>query len=308
MSGQPRSSRPAAAPLERLGFVGAGRLAQALAPALDQAGWTVCAVSSRSLESARALARQLPRSTAVAGAQEVAGLADVVFLTVPDAAIATVASQIAWRSGQGAVHCSGAWGPELLPGADTGGAQAGSFHPLQTFAGGRPAASPFLGITISLEAPDPLRQSLLAMTQALGARPLTLLSSARALYHASAVLAGNYLVTLLAAAAALWPEFGLSEQEGLSALLPLVRTTLDNVARLGPSAALTGPAARGDVASVRRHLEALMVHAPDTLELYRQLGLRTLALADDSAHGLTAASDLRELFASDTNTRRTTCV
>jgi predicted short-subunit dehydrogenase-like oxidoreductase (DUF2520 family) len=101
---------------------------------------------------------------------------------------------------------------------------------------------------------------------------------ARPLYHASAAFASNYLVTLLAAAARLWQPLGGSEPQALEALLPLVRTTLDNVERTGTANALTGPISRGDVRTVRRHLKALAHDAPDLLPLYRELGSQTLPL------------------------------
>ncbi|MCX6101238.1 MAG: DUF2520 domain-containing protein, partial [Candidatus Bipolaricaulota bacterium] len=99
------------------------------------------------------------------------------------------------------------------------------------------------------------------------------------LYHVSAVLASNYLVTLLDLASALWPELGATREEGLRALLPLVRGTIENVDRLGIPAALTGPIARGDAGTVAHHLEVLGELAPHVVPVYKELALHTVSVA-----------------------------
>jgi predicted short-subunit dehydrogenase-like oxidoreductase (DUF2520 family) len=120
----------------------------------------------------------------------------------------------------------------------------------------------------------------------------------RALYHASAVLASNYVVTLLKLASDLWLRFGYDRATALQALLPLLRGAVVNLETLGLPAALTGPVARGDVESVRRHIEALAQAAPELLGVYTTLGNETVpvALAGSGLDEETAAR-LRELFA-----------
>jgi len=208
-------------------------------------------------------------------AQAVVDAADLVFLAVPDAAIAIVAAALHWRAGAAAVHCSGAFGLELLGAAAQQGAAVGAFHPLQTLPGGE---TNFGGITIAIEASaSELARMLAGMAEALGARPLGLPDGARAVYHASAVLASNYLIGLLAEAASLWETFGLSREQGLQSLLPLAKQTVANLERLSPEEALTGPIARGDVETVARHVQALPTAGLKAL--YRQLALHTIPLA-----------------------------
>ncbi|HLQ33423.1 MAG TPA: DUF2520 domain-containing protein [Chloroflexota bacterium] len=258
-----------------IGFVGAGRLASVLAPALRRAGYDVPAIASRTFDEAQQLAHKLPGTHAVPAPQAVADAVDLVFLTVPDDAIAEAAGAIRWRPGMAAVHCSGAASLELLTSAAEQRAQTGAFHPLQTFVAGQ---ADLAGVTVAIEASGDLLGTLAAMAEALGCRPLQLPPGAKPLYHASSALAGNYLVTLLAQAARLWQPFGCSEADALGALLPLVKTAVANVERLGAKAALTGPIARGDAGTVRRHLQALEQEAPDLIPLYCELGLKTLPL------------------------------
>lgn len=260
----------------RIGIIGAGRVAAVLAPALAQAGYEVVAVASRQPDSARALAARIAGCRAVGSAQEVADAADLVFLTVPDEGIAQVAGSLNWRLGMAAVHCSGAAGLEPLSSAAQQGADVGSFHPLQTFAG---VEVPLAGVTVAIEATGALLASLDRMALALDCRPIQLPEGARALYHASATIASNYLVTLLRQAARLWEPLGCSESEALATLLPLVKTTVANIESVGLRSSLTGPIARGDSGTVGQHLQALRNNAPDLVEMYRELGRKTLPLA-----------------------------
>ena len=267
--------------MERLGFVGAGRAGTALARGLAAVGWPVVAVSSRTAAHAEALAACLPEAArALPDAQGVADAADVVFLTVPDAAISAVAEAIAWTRGQGVVHASGVESTAPLAAAARQGALAGSFHPLQTFAAVPPpdALAPFVGVTCALEGDHTLLPRLEAMARALGARPQALPPETKLLYHTAAVLASNYLVTLLHLAADLWRTFGVPEREATEALLPLVRGAIDNVAAHGAVEALTGPIARGDAGTVEKHLAALAAARPEALATYRALGRATLEL------------------------------
>lgn len=288
------------APSVRLGFVGAGSVGRTLAAGLAERGYRVVAVCSRGGASAGALAARLPGCLAVETAQEVADLAELVFLAVPDDAIAAVAAGVRWRQGRGVVHCSGAAGREVLASAAGGGARTGVFHPLQTFASGEGHAERLAGVAFCIEAEGELEAELEAMARALGGWPLRLPPGVKALYHASAVVASNYLVTLVERASALWEPMGLSRETALQALLPLVRGTLANLERVGLPGALTGPIARGDVGTVRRHLAALEAAAPELLPLYRTLGLETVPLA--RARGTLAeeaATVLREVLGSN---------
>ncbi|MDE3075367.1 MAG: DUF2520 domain-containing protein [Chloroflexota bacterium] len=271
----------------RIGFVGAGRAGSALALALAQSGEAVVAAASRDLRTARSLADRIPGCRAVGSAQEAADGSDLVFLTVPDDAIGPLVESLFWRTGVAVVHCSGAAGREILEPAGRRGAETGAFHPLQTFPSVG-AMARLDGCTFAVEAEPPLLRELTRLAEGMGGRALALPAGSRPLYHTSATLASNFLVALLAGAAGLWAKFGLSPEQAVEALLPLVRSTIDNVGRLGPRAALTGPIARGDVGTVRRQVEALRTAAPDMIGLYRELALLTVEIAFEKGT-LTAA-------------------
>jgi predicted short-subunit dehydrogenase-like oxidoreductase (DUF2520 family) len=262
----------------RIGIIGAGRVGTGLALCLARAGRGVVAVTSRSAASARALARRVRGARAVSSAQEVADLAELVFLTVPDDAISTVASGIRWRKGSACVHCSGAGDLDLLAKAASDGARTGGFHPLRMF--GEPGKSFELrGCAVAIAGAAPLAKELARLARALGARPLHLPESGRALYHIGANFSGAFVVALIAETVALWEMLGIPEKEAMRALLPLLHGSADNVEKLGLAGALGSVVARGDVGVIRKHLEALGASAPGSLDLYRLLTLRTVPLA-----------------------------
>jgi predicted short-subunit dehydrogenase-like oxidoreductase (DUF2520 family) len=110
---------------------------------------------------------------------------------------------------------------------------------------------------------------LTAIIVALDGRAIRLTAADRAPYHLAAVLASNYIVTLLAAAAQLWGTFGARPETALEALLPLTRATVEQLEMVGLPDALTGPIARGDFGTVRTHLDWLTAHTASTPELLR---------------------------------------
>jgi predicted short-subunit dehydrogenase-like oxidoreductase (DUF2520 family) len=261
----------------RLGIVGAGRVGTGLALSFTRAGCRIVAVASRSAVSARRLARRVRGARAVSP-QEVADSADLVFLTVSDDAIAAVASGIRWRERSACVHCSGAGDLDLLAKAAADGARTGGFHPLRMF--GEPGKSFELrGCAIAIAGPEPLARELARLARAVGGRPLRLPEGGRALYHIGANFSGAFVVALIAETIALWKKIGIPEKDAIAALLPLLHGSAGNVAKLGLAGALGSVVARGDVGVIRRHLDALAKDAPEALELYRLLSLRTVPLA-----------------------------
>src|SRR5260221_196486 len=260
-----------------LGFIGAGRAGTGLASSFARAGVNVVAIASRQIASAQRLAKRV-RGARACAPQEVADGADMVFLTVPDDTIEAVAASVKWRTGSACVHCSGAAELDALKKAVADGALAGGFHPLHMF--GEPGESDGLaGCTIALAGPDALVRKLEGLARALGAKPLRLPEGGRALYHAAANFSGAFVIALIQETIALWGRLGIAEADALAALLPLLRGPADNVERMGAAGVLGSGVARGDIGTIRRHLDALAREAPESLELYRILSLRTLPLA-----------------------------
>jgi predicted short-subunit dehydrogenase-like oxidoreductase (DUF2520 family) len=209
----------------------------------------------------------------------VADASQLVFVTTPDDVIAPVVAGIHWHSGQSVVHCNGAASTDILEPARGFGAHVGAFHPLQTFASVSHAIDNIPGSTFAIEAEEPLLAILKEMASDLEGNWVILGAGDKVLYHAAAVVACNYLYTLVKLATDLWKTFGVPTPQATQALLPLLRGTLNNVENVGLPHCLTGPIARGDLGTIGSHLTALKREAPSLLSTYRELGLQTIPIA-----------------------------
>jgi len=262
-----------------IGFIGAGTVGTALAVLLSRKGYPVVAVSSRTKASAEKLARRITNSRVAENSQDVADAADLVFITTPDDVIATVAAEIKWRPENSAVHCSGAASTDILEPARRTGARVGSIHPLQSFAGVDQAIANIPGSTFAIEAEGPLLATLKEIAASLDGIAIELKASDKVLYHAAAVMACNYFVTLVKLSTDLWQTFSVPAEQATKALLPLIRGTVNNLDKIGFPNCLTGPIARGDTGTIKKHLEALQKSAPAILPAYKELGRQTIPIS-----------------------------
>ncbi len=263
----------------KLGFIGAGTVGTALSIRLSQRGYQVTAVSSRSRSSAEKLAESITGCRTVDTGQAVADAADLVFITTPDDAIGRVASEVRWHPRQSVVHCSGADSNAPLEPARKSGAAVGAFHPLQTFASVKQAFDNIAGSTFALEAEEPLLTTLKEMAATLDGDWIELKATDKVIYHAAAVIACNYLVTLVKLATDLWKTFDVPPDQATRALLPLLRGTIHNIDTIGIPQCLTGPIARGDTGTIKKHINALQEVAPAVLTPYCELGRQAIPIA-----------------------------
>ena len=235
-------------------LIGPGRAGCTFAAALVDAGWTMIGVAGRAPD-ADSVVRAAERYQAVAGTGvEVVESAALVVIATPDGVIGEIAAEVAEAVMPSSlvIHLSGA---VALAALDDVVARIGALHPLHTMptknvdrpAEERPGAE-LIG-TWCATAGDP---EVDVIARSLGMIPFPVLDVDRARYHAAACIASNHLVALLA-------QVETSTNVPLEAFLPLVAATVENVAELGPAAALTGPVARGDVETVRAHLRAIPV-------------------------------------------------
>ena len=292
----------------RIGIIGAGAVGTTLARALAARGATIAAIASRTPANAEALAAQIPGSRSVAPA-DLPAAADLILLAVSDAAIPQLAEMLPWRAGQSVTHLSGAHGADVLAAIAVHGAYPAALHPLMTFT--RPARDVPVatllqrlnGCSWALEAENPmLANSLAALVAALDGSIIHLAPEQRMPYHITGVLASNYVVTLIAAAVRLWEPFATPEA-ALHALLPLLRGAGENLDTTGLPTALSGPIARGDVATVAAHLAWLDAESEKTpgMSLLRDayIALAELSIPVALAKGtltVEAATTLRALW------------
>lgn len=264
----------------RVAIIGCGRLGATLARAFDAAGVQVAAVANRHAEVAEALAGEMKACVALS-AEQAAQAAALVFLCVPDDAIAPQCAALPWRAGQAVVHCSGATELTALAAARAAGAMVGGFHPLQIFSDPGLALQRLPGCSVAIESDEAsLRATLQELAQRLQLVPLTLRAGQRAAYHGAASFAASFLLSMLDEAGQVWGEaLGFTPEQTLHALLPLARSTLEAAERRGLAGAQAGPISRGDVGVVAAHLQALDALGGAHGEFYREFSRRQLALA-----------------------------
>ena len=264
-------------------ILGSGKLGTALAKHLITAGYELAGLTSKSETSAQETAQIIGTDKYGHPPCKITVTADVVFITTPDGMIADACKKLVNHNGlkKGAVvlHCSGAHPSTILSSARDAGFFIGSMHPLQSFASKQLAGNPFEGIIISVEGDDKAVSEAKQMATDLGAKCITIRTDAKTLYHASAVVASNYLVTLLEMAIKFMETAGISAEEAFLVLKPLVNGTLLNIEKVGIPEALTGPIARGDAQTVKEHMTAIISRKPDMIELYKILGQYTVGIA-----------------------------
>jgi predicted short-subunit dehydrogenase-like oxidoreductase (DUF2520 family) len=236
----------------RVGIVGPGRVGNALARALRDAGVEV--------------EGPLGRGERPAGC-------DAILLCVPDGEIAT-AAEVVTAAAPLVGHTSGATPLSTLAHA---GVAAFGLHPLQTVAH-QGVRFEGVGAAVAGSTPEALAFAS-GLAERLGMTPFEIDDDGRAAYHAAASMASNFLVTLQAASETIAAGAGLGREEARALLAPLVRQTVENIAELGPEEALTGPVARGDDATVATQRAAIEEVAPELLDLFDEFVRRTRDLA-----------------------------
>jgi predicted short-subunit dehydrogenase-like oxidoreductase (DUF2520 family) len=256
-----------------------------MAKLLNRSGYPVSGVVTSRLETARASAEATGADRYSERPWEITPEGEVVFITTPDDMIAPVCREIAdhegFREDMVVLHCSGALSSDILEPARGSGASVATLHPLQSFASIDQAIRLVPDSFCAVEGDDQALPIVRQIVEDVGGILLEITPEKKMLYHAAAVVASNYLVTLIGLATELNKSAGLATDVSFSALLPLIKGTLSNIRLKGIPDALTGPIARGDVATLTAHLEAMAKDIPEALSLYRCLGLNTVEVAKE---------------------------
>lgn len=261
--------------MTRVGVIGAGRVGAVLAAALRAQGHEIVAVAAESTLS-RERAHTLLPGVPICKPTEVARRSDLLLLTVPDDMLANVATQLvgagAIKAGARIVHTSGRHGLAVLDVVRAVGAHPMAVHPAMTFSGTSVDLGRLSGCVFGVTVDDVDRDEAADLVRAFSGTPMWVAEQNRTLYHAGMAHGANHLVTLVAQSMDLLARAGADDPA--AALRPLLTAALDNALAHG-DAALTGPIVRGDVNTVRAHVEGILGSAPDTLPSYVTLARAT---------------------------------
>ena len=283
--------------MTRIGVIGAGRVGAVLASALRSAGHEIMAAAGESTASRTRMETLLPGVPRLKPT-DVARSSDLLLLTVPDDMLGNVVTTLAGagaiRPGQYVVHTSGRHGLAVLEPARRLGAHVVAMHPAMTFTGTAVDLDRLPGTVYGLTAAAGERDVVESLVADLGGTPMWVPEEMRTLYHAGLAHGANHLVTLVTEAMEILSASGADDPAGI--LRPLLTAALDNALEQG-DAALTGPIVRGDLGTVRAHLEDITANSPQTLASYVALARATLdrAVTDGRVVPLRAAR-IRELL------------
>ncbi|MBW2642383.1 MAG: DUF2520 domain-containing protein [Deltaproteobacteria bacterium] len=263
-------------------IVGCGKVGTAMGRNFINAGYRLIGLSCNTQESAQKAANILSTDNFTKASWEITKGVNIVFITTPDGVISNACNEIAQKNGFDnntvIFHCSGALPSTILFSAKACGASIGSMHPLQSFAVGCSDAT-FKNVIVTIEGEKDAVNAAKQITEDLGSTCLTIKTEAKTLYHASAVVASNYLVTLQDFALKLIKKAGISGDDAFKVLSPLIKGTLSNIKNVGTIKALTGPIARGDIETITKHLDEIGEKTPNLLLLYKILAQYTVDIA-----------------------------
>lgn len=274
--------------LSRLNVVGCGRLGRSIAKLfLDSGVIREVAVCNRSLESGRGAVTAIGAGVAYAAIRDMPPGA-LWLVGSGDQAIPEVVEKIKGeaRLAHASVvfHCSGVVSSAELAPLRARGCSVASAHPVRSFANTEMSVRDFGGTFCGIEGDERALSILGEIFSRVGGKVFIIPTDAKLVCHAGHVFASNYLVSLLQVARDLYVAAGIPEEISWSLMEPLVRGTVDNIMRLGPQGALTGPIARGEGDVVARQRDALARDSVPLAELYSRLGVVALSIAQ--ARGL----------------------
>ncbi len=247
-------------------------------------------ISSRSMES-------LNRAKKILGSKaddviftrenhKAVALANCILICTPDDVINSVCSDIFKEKSKDfknyyAIHFSGSKSLEVLNSARAAGAEIASIHPLKSFASIQEAIKSLpgtvFGITYSSAESKKMAEFLV---KSLGGEIIEVENNKKTLYHAAACVASNYLVTLINYAVLIHKKMGIKPEDSLKGLMGLVEGTVSNIKKMGTEKSLTGPIARGDVGTIKEHINSFNeFFSKEDAALYRMMGIETSKIA-----------------------------
>lgn len=268
-------------------IVGAGRVGISLGKQLRELGWRIGLVVTRSKATARAAVRRIGAGKPLDRLTADVCAADVILFATPDDALPGIARNLARIArtgckGKVALHTSATLDRSALTPLARLGAATGSLHPMQAFGG---KVIPTLkGVIFGIEGDAKARRLAQSIAKSLGGIPVVIETADKPAYHAAAVMAGGSIYPILEAGLELLMSVGFTRERASQTLLPLLRQIFDNIERIGPRAAWTGPLSRGDYAVVAKHMNALRRYPPEFRKSYAALAeLAAQVLARDPA-------------------------
>ena len=272
---------------KKIGIIGTGRLGKNLLYYLIEKKVEISGIFNLNLETSDKT-REITGAKVFTNQDELIKSSEIIFITTPDDIIEKTAFAISKSnteiSNKIFFHSSGSLPSTILSSLKNKGGFTASLHPLQSFAGLSASKNPFKGIIMGIEGDNEAVDIGKNLAILLGSIPYTLKTEGKTLYHAAAVIASNYLVTLTDISLSFLEAAGIEKENGLQIITPLIKGTLDNIVSKGTGKALTGPVARGDNKTIESHRKSILHSIPKMDNFYKIMCEHTVKLAKESGH------------------------
>lgn len=269
--------------MHTVSIIGVGRIGGALALALERKAYSIENLIYKEREKVQTIQGKLKSKPQLFSIDDAGKIeSNVIFICTQDAEIGNVAGILAakLRHQPFVFHTSGALSSEILKELKNIGCPTGSIHPLVSISDARFGVDRFRGAYFCVEGEAEAVAQAEQIVADLGGSAFSVETNYKTLYHAAAVVACGHLVALLDASFEMLEKCGLEAEQAKRILLPLIKSTVENLELQTPAAALTGTFARADVETFERHVKALEKNvSPEIMEIYLLLGLRSLPLA-----------------------------
>ncbi|MBU1638394.1 DUF2520 domain-containing protein [bacterium] len=254
-------------------LIGPGAVGRTLTRAMVKSDYRLLTVIGLDTSADRRFAREMGVKWSDS-LQQLPTETGLILVAVPDSQLRKVATGLArqklpWKK-IAVLHTAGALGVEVFTRLERLGAGVGACHPFMTFPSrGRPPA--LEGVTFGIDGNEAGLRAARKLARSLGGKPLEISGQQRVLYHLAAVLSCGMVSANLLMAQQVLCSLGMSEKRALETILPISAGTLSNIKELGVRDAMTGPAVRGDTATIRSHLADLKKLDPELAKVYREI-------------------------------------
>lgn len=268
----------------KISIIGIGRLGGALALALAESGFEIENLIARNRETAEKIAGLIKPRPRILSPDELEKInSEIIFIAVRDFDIQKTAEHLArkLKNRPTIFHTSGSLSSEILQSLREIECPVGSFHPLVSLSDAVLGKERFKRAFFCVEGDTSAVEAAKKIVEKLDGKFFTIETEHKMLYHAAAVTASGHLTALIDAAVEMLEKCGLEEARAREILLPLIESAVENLKLQKPSEALTGPFARADVETLKKHIETLSENVSENaLATYLQLGERSSHLAE----------------------------
>ncbi len=268
----------------KISIIGVGKLGGALAIALSRKDFEVENLFARNSQNANKIAELIESKPRIRPSEEFEEISsDVILITTQDFEIKNVAEKLknSLHNQPIVFHTSGSLSSEILRDLKNIGCRVGSIHPLVSISDARLGAERFADAYFCVEGDEEATEIGEQIVEQLGGKSFSVTAEYKTLYHASATAACGHLVALVDVAIEMLTECGIGEAHAQKILLPLIKSTVENLETQSTAQALTGTVARADIKTLENHLETLEKNASkEALEVYLQLAARSVHLAE----------------------------